>query len=106
LGNPELSAAVESVGRLITDVQYNVMQARMVPIGFLFWRYPRMIRDLAKLQDKEVELIVSGADIELDRAMIEEVGECLVHLLRNAIDHGIERPEERLRNGRAPRGTI
>lgn len=103
LANPELSASVESIGRLITDLQYNVMQARTVPIGFVFGRFRRMVRDLAQLQGKEVELVLEGNDIELDRGMIDEVSECLVHLLRNAVDHGIEAPEERLQKNK-PRG--
>ncbi len=106
LQNPELSAAVDSLGRLIGDVQYNVMQARMVPIGFVFNRFPRMVRDLAKLQKKEVNLEMQGGDIELDRGVIDEIGESLVHLLRNAVDHGIETPEERRKSGKLPQATI
>ncbi len=106
LQNVELSAAVDNLGRLIADVQYNVMQARMVPMGFVFNRFPRMVRDLAKLQKKEVSLKIQGGDIELDRTVVGEIGESLVHLLRNAVDHGIETPEERNKSDRPPQGTI
>ncbi len=104
--NPELSAAVDTLDRLIADVQYNVMQARMVPIGFVFNRFPRMVRDLAKQEKKEVNLEIEGGDIELDRAMVEEIGEPLVHLLKNAVDHGIETPQERRKVGKSAQGTI
>lgn len=103
---PELTAAVDTLGRLVTDVQYNVMQSRMVPVGFVFNRFPRMVRDLAKQQRKEVNLQMEGTDIELDRAVLDEIGESLVHLLRNAVDHGIEMPEQRRKAGKPAQGTI
>ena len=106
LQNPELTAAVDALGRLVSELQYNIMQSRMVPIGFVFNRFPRMVRDLAKSQKKEVNLQLKGSDIELDRAVIEEIGESLVHLLRNAVDHGIETPEERKRAGKPPQAKI
>jgi two-component system chemotaxis sensor kinase CheA len=103
---PELSAAVDSLGRVITDLQYNVMQSRMVPLAYVFERYPRMVRDIAKREQKEVDLKMEGMDIELDRTVVDEIGECLVHLLRNAIDHGIETPAERKKSGKPAMGTI
>ena len=106
LKNPELTAAVDSLERVITDMQYNIMQARMVPVGFVFNRFPRMVRDLAKSQNKEVDLQIRGEDIELDRGVIDEIGETLIHLIRNAIDHGIEMPEVRKRAGKPLQGTI
>jgi two-component system, chemotaxis family, sensor kinase CheA len=106
LQHPELSAAVDVMGRLITDLQYNVMQSRMVPVGFVFDRFPRMIRDLAKQQGKEVDLHLLGSDIELDRAVIDEIGDSLVHLLRNAVAHGIETPEARRKAGKSALGNI
>ncbi len=106
LEDPELSAAVDTLGRLVTDMQYNIMQARMVPVGFTFNRFPRMVRDLAKQQKKEVNLTIEGSEIELDRAVIDQIGEPLVHLLRNAVDHGIEMPEERKKHGKPKQGTI
>jgi len=106
LKNPELNAIMDNLQRVITDMQYNIIQSRMVPIGFVFNRFPRMVRDLAKSQNKEVNLQMQGADIELDRGMIDEIGESLVHLIRNAIDHGVETPEERRKAGKSPQGTI
>ena len=106
LQNPELTAVTDTLGRLIAEMQYSVMQARMVPVGFVFNRFPRMVRDLAKHQGKEVNLEMEGTDIELDRLMIDEIGECLVHLLRNAIDHGLEKPQERTKAGKPPQGTL
>jgi len=106
LQNPELTAVTDTLGRLIAEMQYSVMQARMVPVGFVFNRFPRMVRDLAKHQGKEVNLEMEGTDIELDRLMIDEIGECLVHLLRNAIDHGLEKPQERRKAGKPPQGTL
>ncbi len=106
LDNPELTAAVEMLGRLVSEMQYYVMQVRLVPVGFLFDRFPRMIRDLAKEQGKEVELLLEGSQIELDRSMIDEIGESLVHLLRNAVDHGLETPDARRKVGKSPSGVL
>ena len=106
LQNAELSAAIDVMGKLITDVQYNVMLSRMVPIGFVFNRFPRMVRDLAKQQKKEISFEMEGSDIKLDRVVIDEIGESLVHLLRNAIDHGIEVPGERKKTGKPSQGTV
>lgn len=106
LRNPELSAAADSLGRLVSEIQYNVMQSRLVPIGFVFNRFPRMIRDLAKQQKKEVDLQIEGGDIELDRSVIDEIGESLVHLIRNAVDHGLESPEVRQKVGKPATATI
>lgn len=106
LENPELTATAEMLGRLVSELQYQVMQARMVPIGFAFERFPRMIRDLAKAERKEVELTVEGSEIELDRGVIDEIGESLAHLLRNAVDHGLETSEARRKAGKPAVGTI
>lgn len=106
LGSPELAVAVETLGRLIADLQYHVMQVRLVPIGVVFNRFPRMVRDLAKREEKEIELMMEGRDIELDRTVIETVGDALVHLIRNAVDHGIEKTEERNKLGKKPQGTV
>ena len=106
LQNPELTAVTDALSRLISDIQYNVMQSRMVPIGFVFNRFPRMVRDLAKQQEKQVDIEMKGTDIELDRSVIDEIGESLVHLLRNSIDHGIEKPEDRKASGKPPQGRI
>ncbi len=106
LQNPELTSALDALARLIGDIQYNIIQARMVPIGFVFSRFPRMVRDLAKQQGKQINLKMEGTEIELDRTVLDEIGEGLVHLLRNAVDHGIEKQQERKRAGKSPVGTI
>ena len=86
----ELPVAIDMLERLVSDTQYNVMQARMVPLGQIFDRFPRMIRDLANKEKKSVDLEIEGGEIELDRTVIDKIGEPLVHLLRNAVDHGVE----------------
>lgn len=106
VGVDELTYVVDSLGRVVEDTQYNIMQARMVPVGFIFNRFPRMIRDLAKQENKQVNLIMEGNEIKLDRALVDEIGEPLIHLLRNAVDHGIEGPEERKKAGKKTEGTI
>ncbi len=106
INNYELTAAIDSLGRHITDLQYNVMQVRLVPIGFLFNRFPRMVRDISKDQKKEIDLKIEGGDIELDRSLIDEISDSLTHLIRNAIDHGIESAEIRSKNKKSLRSTI
>lgn len=91
----------------ITDeLQDEIMKVRLMPVKQIFDRFPRMVRDLAKSLHKQVDLEMDGAEVELDRTVIEEMSEPLVHLLRNAIDHGIEIPEEREKEGKDPAGTI
>jgi len=85
----KLKTAVEGQNRLLSDLQYNVTQARMIPLGQIFERLPRIIRDLSKEKKKEIEMSIEGQDIELDRTIIDRLGEPLMHLLRNAVDHGI-----------------
>ncbi len=94
------------IARITTDLQEEIMKARMLPIEQVFNRFPRMVRDLAKKAGKEIDFIVDGKETELDRTVIEEVGDPLIHLLRNAIDHGIEPDEERIRKGKPAKGTI
>lgn len=106
IDHPELSSAVEGLGRLITDLQYQVMQIRLVPIGFIFNRFLRMIRDIAKQQKKEINVVIDGGEIELDRLLLDEIGESIVHLIRNAVDHGIELPESRKKIKKPAAGTI
>jgi len=106
LDNPELTATVENLGRLVTEIQFNVMQSRMVPIGSVFNLFNRMVRDLSKQKAKQVNLEMVGSDIELDRTVVDEIGESLVHLIRNALDHGLETPEQRKQSGKPPYGTI
>lgn len=86
-----LKPSTEHLNNLISSLQYLVMQSRLVPAGQIFARFPRMIRDLSEKTNKEVEFIIKGEDLEMDRSIIDKLGEPLVHLLRNAVDHGIEK---------------
>lgn len=101
-----LHEASSALGRVANDLQEGVMKVRMLPIGQLFSRYPRLIRQLAQETEKRVHLEISGEETELDKMVIEEVSDPLVHLLRNAVDHGIEGSDERRRLGKPPEGTI
>jgi two-component system chemotaxis sensor kinase CheA len=91
----DLDEVVEQVGRLTLDLRDNVLKARMVPIETVFSRFPRLIRDLSKELHKEIGLEIGGGETELDRTLIDEIGDPLVHIIRNAVDHGIETPAER-----------
>ena len=102
----ELTETLEQVARTTSDLQDLVMKIRMLPLDVVFNRFPRMIRDVALELGKEVNFIVEGQDTELDRTVIDEIGEPLIHLLRNAIDHGVESKEERIRTGKPPVGKI
>ncbi|MDR7865478.1 MAG: chemotaxis protein CheA [Sporomusaceae bacterium] len=102
----DLTETIEQMDRVTTDLQAVVMKVRMVPVGQVFNRFPRMVRDLSRDLNKEVNLIIQGEETELDRTVIDEIGDPLVHLLRNAIDHGIESPAEREAKGKNPVGEI
>lgn len=102
----ELNEGLEVMGKTIAGIQEGIMKARMLPIHQVFHKFPRMVRDLAKSQGKEMQLILEGEDTELDKTVIDEIGEPLLHIIRNAIDHGIEPPEERLRRGKFREGKI
>jgi two-component system chemotaxis sensor kinase CheA len=102
----ELLDTVTQVAGISTQLQETVMDIRMLPIRHVFERFPRMIRDLARSQGKEIELIVEGEATRIDKAIIDEIGEPLVHMLRNSIDHGIEPPHIRMARGKTPTGTI
>ena len=102
----DLVETIEQMDRVTTDLQNVVMKVRMVPVGQVFNRFPRMVRDLSRDLNKEVNLIIQGEETELDRTVIDEIGDPLVHLLRNAIDHGIEHPNERQGNGKSPVGEV
>jgi two-component system, chemotaxis family, sensor kinase CheA len=106
LRNNDLQETVERMSRVSSDLQNIILTMRMVPIDHVFSRFPRMVRKLARDLHKEIDLEIIGADTELDRTVIDEIGDPIVHLLRNAIDHGIETPEERLKNGKPEKGTI
>ncbi|MDF2670714.1 MAG: chemotaxis protein CheA, partial [Paenibacillus sp.] len=102
----ELTETVEHMARVSSDLQNIVLKLRMVSVDTVFNRFPRMIRDLAKSLDKKVDLVITGAETELDRTVIDEIGDPLVHLLRNAVDHGIETISERTAAGKAETGTV
>lgn len=103
---PELIETIEHFDQIVFDLQNVVMQTRMVPIETVFNRFPRMIRDLAKQRGKQIELVMTGGETELDRTVIDEIGDPLVHLIRNSLDHGIETPEEREAAGKPAQGTL
>jgi two-component system chemotaxis sensor kinase CheA len=92
--------------RVLNDLQRAVMKVRMVPVEQLFRRFPRMVRDVAKQCDKQVDLVLKGQDTALDKSLLDAIAEPITHLVRNAIGHGIENADERTRNGKPARGTI
>jgi two-component system chemotaxis sensor kinase CheA len=102
----ELNQVVSIVSLVTTDLQIAVMKTRMLPIGKVFNKFPRMIRDLSRELNKKIELVISGEDTELDKSIVEEIGDPLVHIIRNSCDHGIEPPEERVAKGKPEVGTI
>lgn len=102
----DLNETLEQIGRITSELQNVVMKVRMVPIDNVFNRFPRMVRDLAKDLGKDVELIIEGKETELDRTVIDEIGDPLVHLLRNSIDHGLEGPAQRLADGKSVYGQV
>ncbi|HET7813662.1 MAG TPA: chemotaxis protein CheA [Candidatus Baltobacteraceae bacterium] len=102
----ELADSSALLARTTNEIQESIMKVRMVPIGQVFDRFPRMVRDVAKARGKEVQLQISGAETDLDKTIVDEVGEPLMHLLRNCVDHGIEAPDERERRGKPRAGTI
>ncbi|MDA5107361.1 chemotaxis protein CheA [Brevibacillus thermoruber] len=106
IGKSELQETVEHMSRISGDLQNIILTMRMVPVEQVFNRFPRMIRDLAKDLNKKVNLEIFGAETELDRTVIDEIGDPLVHLLRNSLDHGIESPAERKKAGKPEEGTI
>lgn len=106
LNHNELHETVEKMSRISNDLQNIILNMRMVPIDHVFNRFPRMVRQLAKDLGKQVELEILGADTELDRTVIDEIGDPLVHLIRNAIDHGLETPDVRKEQGKSEEGKI
>ncbi|MDH4944968.1 chemotaxis protein CheW [Sulfurimonas sp. C5] len=102
----ELNQVVSIVSLVTTDLQIAVMKTRMLPVGKVFNKFPRMIRDLSRELNKKIELIISGEDTELDKSIVEEIGDPLVHIIRNSCDHGIEAPEDRVAKGKEELGTI
>lgn len=106
LEDPALDEVEQQMGRLAQSLQSEIIAARMTPVWQVFDRFPRMVRDLAKQIGRQVDFRVEGKEIELDRAILDEMGDPLMHLLRNAVDHGIELPEERLALGKPAEGRL
>jgi two-component system chemotaxis sensor kinase CheA len=104
--DPAIDDVAIQISRLSADLQTEIIQARMTPVWQVFDRFPRLVRDLARELGKQVAFRVEGKEIELDRAILDELGDPLVHLLRNAVDHGVEVPAERRKQGKKPEGEI
>ena len=102
----ELSEVMTNINRLTSDLQYTVLAMRMSPVDYLFGKFPRLVRDMSKKEGKDIDLAVEGKEIELDRLVMDEINDAMAHLLRNAVDHGIETPEQRARAGKRRKGTI
>jgi two-component system chemotaxis sensor kinase CheA len=106
LGDKALLETVDQSTRLITELRDEITATRMVPVAQIFDRFPRVVRDAARAVGKQIDFVVEGKEIELDRSMLEDIAESLVHLLRNAIDHGIEAPADRIAAGKSPMGRL
>lgn len=104
--DPDLSELLEDVGQLVEQIRDRALNLRMVPIGEVFQRFPRVVRDVCKELGKRIELKVSGAETELDKSMVEKLTDPLLHIVRNAMDHGIESIEDRLAAGKPEQGTL
>ncbi|MCD8567995.1 MAG: chemotaxis protein CheA [Geovibrio sp.] len=102
----QLMETTSQIGLITTELQLAVMKTRMVPIGKVFNKFPRMVRDLSREKNKEIELVITGEETELDKSVVEEIGDPLIHMIRNAVDHGVEGPEERRKAGKPVKGTV
>jgi len=102
----DLFEAYRQIDLMTTELQLAVMKTRMIKIGKVFNKYPRVVRDLCRETKKDIQLLIYGEDTELDKTLIEEINDPLVHLIRNAVDHGIETPQERVAKGKNPQGTV
>ncbi|MDY2685465.1 MAG: chemotaxis protein CheA [Selenomonadaceae bacterium] len=102
----ELTETLEQMDRVTTDLQNIVMKVRMVPVSSVFNRFPRMVRDIAKELNKEINLTIEGEETELDRTVIDEIGDPIMHLLRNSCDHGVEEPDVREAKGKPRTGEV
>ena len=105
-GATELANPVQELDRLVAELRDNVLGIRMLPIGTLFGRFRRVVHDLSTELGKEADLVTEGAETELDKSILDQLGEPLVHCLRNCLDHGVEPPEERVAKGKPRAGTI
>jgi two-component system chemotaxis sensor kinase CheA len=106
LGDVTLEETVTQSSRLIGELRDEITASRMVPVSHIFDRFPRVVRDAARAVGKQIDFVVDGKGIELDRSMLDEIGDSIVHLLRNAVDHGIETPEGRTAAGKSPTGRL
>jgi two-component system chemotaxis sensor kinase CheA len=106
IGDATLEETVNQSSRLIHELRDEITASRMVPVANIFDRFPRVVRDAARAVGKQVELVIEGKDIELDRSMLDDIGDSIVHLLRNSIDHGIESPEQRIAAGKPEAGRL
>ncbi len=102
----ELNQVVSAVSLVTTDLQIAVMKTRMLPVSKVFNRFPRLVRDLSRDLNKDIELVMSGEETELDKSIVEEIGDPLVHMIRNSCDHGVESPEIRTQAGKPSKGTV
>lgn len=102
----QLNQAAASLNYITTELQMAVMKMRMQPVGKVFSKFPRLVRDLTRDNGKQIELIMSGEETELDKSVIEEIGDPLVHIIRNSCDHGIEMPDARTAKGKPAKGTV
>lgn len=102
----ELNQVVSSISTVTTDLQLAVMKTRMLPVGKVFSKFPRMVRDLSRELGKSIDLIISGEETELDKSIVEEIGDPLIHIIRNSCDHGIEIPDVRKANGKSEVGKV
>ena len=102
----ELMAPVEEIERLVSELRDSVLGIRMTPIGATFNRFKRLVHDLSEELGKEIDLVTEGAETELDKTVLDQLGDPLVHLIRNSLDHGLEMAAERLEKGKSPRGTV
>jgi len=106
INDPALTETVAQTSRLVADLQDEIMTSRMVPVWQVFDRFPRLVRDAAHSVHKQVNFVIEGKEVELDRSMLDEVGDPIVHLLRNAVDHGIELPAVRTAQGKPEAGRL
>jgi len=102
----QIMETITHLGRITDQIQEEVMRIRMLPVSSLLGKFPRMVHDLSRKAGKQIDVVVRGEETEMDRSMIEEINDPLIHLIRNAVDHGIEMPRERLAAGKPERGTL
>ena len=105
-GNGDISALAENIQKITRQLRDNAFEISLIPLQSELMRFQRLVRDLSKDLKKEIEFVIEGGDIELDKNIIEHLTDPLLHILRNSVDHGIEMPEDRIKNGKAPKGTI